>query len=99
MVALEITGDIPEIIGNEENLYKGHLILYFRTLFYNANNLKNPTITFGTRFMCCGYVRKHVGITKRSLHHVKCATCSSLRYFTTLIILAILIQANRIRIG
>jgi hypothetical protein len=40
------TGDIPEIIGNEENLYEGNLILYFRTLFYNANNLKNPYHNF-----------------------------------------------------
>ena len=99
MLASEITGDIPEIIGNEENLYEGNLILYFSILFYNSNNLKNPTITFGTRCMCCGYVRKHAGIIRRNLHHVKCATCSSLRYSTTLIIPAILIQASRIRIG
>ena len=46
MLALEITGDIPEIIGNEENLYEGNLILYFCTLFYNANNLKNPYHNF-----------------------------------------------------
>ena len=42
MLASEITGDLPEIIGNEENLYEGNLILYFRILFYNSNNLKNP---------------------------------------------------------
>jgi hypothetical protein len=42
MLASEITGDLPEIIGNEEKLYEGNLILYFRILFYNSNNLKNP---------------------------------------------------------
>ena len=30
MLTSEITGDLPEIIGNEENLYEGNLILYFR---------------------------------------------------------------------
>ena len=99
MLASEITGDLPEIIGNEENLYEGNLTLYFRILFYNSNNLIIPTITFGTRCMCCGYVRKHAGIIRRNSHHVKCATCSSLRYSTTLIIPAIRIQANKIRIG
>ena len=98
MLASEITGDLPEIIGNEENLYEGNLILYFRILFYNSNNLKNPYHNC-IRCMCCGYVRKHAGIIRRNLHHVKCATCSSLRYSTTLIIPAILIQASRIRIG
>jgi HD superfamily phosphodiesterase len=46
MLASEITGDLPEIIGNEENLYEGNLILYFRILFYNSNNLKNPYHNF-----------------------------------------------------
>jgi len=100
MLTSEITGDLPEIIGNEENLYEGNLILYFRILFYNSNNLRNPYHnSFGTRCVCCGYVRKHAGIIRRNLHHVKCATCSSLRYSTTLIIPAIRIQENKIRIG
>ena len=30
MLTSELTGDLPEIIGNEENLYEGNLILYFR---------------------------------------------------------------------
>ena len=42
MLTSELTGDLPEIIGNEENLYEGNLILYFRILFYNSTNLKNP---------------------------------------------------------
>jgi hypothetical protein len=46
MLASEITGDLPEIIGNEENLYEGNLTLYFRILFYNSNNLNNPYHNF-----------------------------------------------------
>ena len=100
MLASEITGDIPEIIGNEENLYEGNLISLFSYTILQFQQSKGiPTITFGTRCVCCGYVRKHAGIIRRNLHHVKCATCSSLRYSTTLIIPAILIQANKIRIG
>jgi hypothetical protein len=32
MLAAEITGDIPDIIGNEANLYQGNLVSYFRIL-------------------------------------------------------------------
>jgi hypothetical protein len=46
MLASEITGDLPEIIGNEENLYEGNLIFYFRILFYKSTNLKNPYHNF-----------------------------------------------------
>ena len=46
MLTSEITGDLPEIIGNEENLYEGNLIFYFRILFYKSTNLKNP-------YHCC----------------------------------------------
>src|SRR5712671_5146112 len=46
MLTSELTGDLPEIIGNEENLYEGNLILYFRILFYNSTNLKNPYHNF-----------------------------------------------------
>ena len=46
MLTSEITGDLPEIIGNEENLYEGNLTLYFRILFYNSNNLNNPYHNF-----------------------------------------------------
>jgi hypothetical protein len=46
MLAAEITGDIPEIIGNEANLYQGNLVSYFRILFYNSSNLNNPYHNF-----------------------------------------------------
>src|ERR1700722_10358741 len=46
MLTSEITGDLPEIIGNEESLYEGNLVLYFRILFYNSNNLRNPYHNF-----------------------------------------------------
>jgi HD domain len=46
MLASEITGDLPEIIGNEANLYEGVLIPYFRILFYNSHNLTNPYHNF-----------------------------------------------------
>ena len=42
MLHSEITGDVPEIIRNEENLYEGDLIHYLRTLFFKARNLNNP---------------------------------------------------------
>ena len=38
----EISGDIPEIIGNEDSLYEGDLIHYFQALFFKASNLNNP---------------------------------------------------------
>ena len=43
---VEISGDLPKIIGNEENLYEGNLIYYFRVLFFRANNLYNPYHNF-----------------------------------------------------
>jgi hypothetical protein len=46
MLTSELTGDLPEIIGNEENLYEGNLILYFCILFYNSTNLENPYHNF-----------------------------------------------------
>lgn len=46
MLSSEITGDLPEIIGNEENLYQGNLIFYFQIFFYNSNNLNNPYHNF-----------------------------------------------------
>jgi len=43
---VEISGDLPKIIENEENLYEGNLIYYFRVLFFRANNLFNPYHNF-----------------------------------------------------
>jgi hypothetical protein len=37
-----ITGDIPQIIANEEGLYEGDLISYFQVLFFESCNLRNP---------------------------------------------------------
>jgi hypothetical protein len=42
----EVSGDIPQIIGNEENLYEGNLIGYFRVLFFKAHNLSNSYHNF-----------------------------------------------------
>jgi 3'5'-cyclic nucleotide phosphodiesterase len=46
MLHSEISGDIPEIIGNEEGLYEGGLIPYFRMLFFKGTNLSNPYHNF-----------------------------------------------------
>ena len=43
---VEISGDLPKVIGNEENLYEGNLIYYFQVLFFRANNLYNPYHNF-----------------------------------------------------
>src|SRR5215469_4123374 len=42
MLGREITGDVPTIIANHVGLYKGNLVPYFRTIFFNATNLENP---------------------------------------------------------
>jgi hypothetical protein len=42
MLHTEISGDIPEIIGNDEELYEGDLVHYFQVLFFKAGNLTNP---------------------------------------------------------
>jgi hypothetical protein len=46
MLDPEIIGDIPEVIGNEANLYEGNLVSYFGALFYNSSNLNNPYHNF-----------------------------------------------------
>jgi hypothetical protein len=40
------TGDLPQIIANEERLYDGDLSVYFRVLFFKARNLNNPYHNF-----------------------------------------------------
>jgi hypothetical protein len=42
MLASEVTGDLPGIIGNDERLYEGDLTFYFRVLFFQSGNLSNP---------------------------------------------------------
>ena len=49
---VEISGDLPKIIGNEENLYEGNLIYYFRVLFFRANNLYNPYHNLSAHVAC-----------------------------------------------
>jgi hypothetical protein len=46
MPHIEVTGDLPGIIGNEERLYDGNLIYYLRVLFFEARNLTNPYHNF-----------------------------------------------------
>lgn len=50
MSTFEFKGSIPEIIRNEDNLYEGNLISYFRAVFNDARNLCNPYHNF--RHMC-----------------------------------------------
>jgi hypothetical protein len=75
MLAAEITGDIPEIIGNEENFYEGNLVSYFRTLFYNSTNLNNPyhnlRHTLHVLWLCekaCRYYQK--SLTPRQMRNL-----------------------------
>lgn len=42
MTTATVTGSLPEIIRNEEGLYEGNLIEYFRILFFKARNLNAP---------------------------------------------------------
>jgi hypothetical protein len=46
MLGSDVTGDLPQIIGNEESLYEGDLTLYFRILFFRSSNLHNPYHNF-----------------------------------------------------
>jgi 3'5'-cyclic nucleotide phosphodiesterase len=46
MPVADVTGDLPEIIGNEERLYEGDLSLYFRILFFESCNMNNPYHNF-----------------------------------------------------
>src|SRR5437868_8488295 len=43
---MQISGDLPNVIGNEEGLYEGDLIHYFRVLFFESGNLANPYHNF-----------------------------------------------------
>lgn len=46
----ETQGNIPSIVKNSEGLYQGNLTGYFRAVFFNAQNLRNPYHNF--RHMC-----------------------------------------------
>ena len=80
MLAAEITGDIPEIIGNEANLYQGNLVSYFRILFYNSSNLNNPYHNFRhtlhVLWLCekaCRYYQKNSYTTSNAQPAYRCA--------------------------
>jgi len=45
-----ICGGIPDILRNNESLYEGNLIHYFRAIFNNAQNLWNPYHNFNHMF-------------------------------------------------
>ena len=44
------TISLPAIINNDEKLYKGNLIWYFRIIFYQAQNVLNPFHNFRHMF-------------------------------------------------
>ena len=46
MPHIEVAGDLPSIVGNDEHLYEGDLVYYLRVLFFNADNLTNPYHNF-----------------------------------------------------
>ncbi len=46
----EFRGSLPEIIRNDNKIYKGNLIHYFQAIFNHAQNLCNPYHNF--RHMC-----------------------------------------------
>ena len=46
MPHIEVAGDLPSIVGNDERLYDGDLVYYLRVLFFNAGNLTNPYHNF-----------------------------------------------------
>ena len=46
MPVSQVTGDLPRIIANEERLYEGNLTFYFRILFFESQNLRNPYHNF-----------------------------------------------------
>jgi hypothetical protein len=75
MLPSETTGDLPELIGNEEGLYEGNLTRYFRVVFFKASNLNNPYHNFRHTlhvvWLChkaCRYYRKE--LTPRQMRNL-----------------------------
>jgi 3'5'-cyclic nucleotide phosphodiesterase family protein len=67
MSQLATYGDLPKIIGNEDRLYEGDLIPYFRVLFFKLSNSENPYHNFRhtlhVLWLCydaCGFYRKEL---------------------------------------
>ncbi len=46
MLHPKVVGDLAGIIGNEDDLYEGNLVPYFRVIFFEAKNLDNPYHNF-----------------------------------------------------
>ena len=49
---VEISGDLPKIIGNEENLYEGNLIYYFPGAFLQSKQSVQPLPQFSAHVAC-----------------------------------------------
>lgn len=69
---MQTRGNIPQIVRNDENLYQGNLICYFRAVFNNARNLRYPYHNFRHIFhvmwLCydaCMFYRQQ--LTKREM--------------------------------
>jgi len=62
----EISGDLPQIIANDEKLYEGDLIYYFQVLFLKANNLYNPYHNFRHMSHVSGSATQPSGITRQA---------------------------------
>src|SRR5215471_6020446 len=76
MLVADVTGDLPEIIGNEKHLYEGDLSLYFRILFFEPCNMNNPYHNFRHTLHVVWLCHKACQYTTRSnSRRAKCATC------------------------
>ena len=48
MLVADVTGDLSEIIGNEERLYEGDLSLYFRILYFESSDAAGQSLELGS---------------------------------------------------
>ena len=99
MLISEVRGDLPKIIGNEEQLYEGELTFYFRTLFFRSRNLHNPYHNFRHMLHVLWLCHKASRYYQNQLTPRQMRTCLSPHYSMTSIIPAILIQARTSLIG
>jgi hypothetical protein len=74
-LSIEITGDIPAIAENDEDLYEGNLVFYLNHVFHSARNRNLPYHNF--RHMChvmrlcysaCQYYAER--LTKRDMRNL-----------------------------
>jgi len=75
MLASEVTGDLPGIIGNRARVYEGDLVYYFRVLFFKSRNLLNAyhnlRHTLHVLWLCykaCDYYQKD--LTPREMRNL-----------------------------